>query len=305
MIKINSSRLYAKTKKSFLINLIPLAIAATISQPAYSIDVDAGDYTALPVGTNLAVLYYQNASRDSMYSQGAKAAGNNKLDSDVGILRGVHFMELGGYTIDPQFLLPFGNLDAGGDLDSVLGEESGVGDLILASTIWLVNKPAENTYFGLTPYLYVPTGTYDHNETLNLGENRWKFALQAGYITNITDKIAFDIAADVTYFGDNDEFGAGKATLKQEPAYQLQSYLRYQINPSWDIRAGISQSWGGETEVNGVKQNDEAEITKASLGTSYFVAPDLQLMVNYGQDLDVENGFKEDHRLNFRLLKVF
>ncbi|WP_299200001.1 transporter [uncultured Amphritea sp.] len=289
-------------KKSSII--ISIILGSALSTSAFAIDVDAGDYTALPAGTNLAIAYYQNASRDELYAGGKKLAGDYSLDSDVGILRGVHFTEIGGYTVDPQFLLPFGSLDAGGYV-AALGEESGVGDLILAATVWLVNKPAENTYFGITPFLYVPTGSYDNDSALNLGENRWKFTLQGGYITNLTEKVALDLVADVTLYGDNDDFGPGKGTLEQASSLQVQSYLRYQMNPSWDLRAGVSQSWGGETKVDGVNQNDEAEITKMTLGTAYFVDPTLQLLVNYGRDLDVKNGFKEENRLNFRILKAF
>jgi hypothetical protein len=80
------------------------AAAALILVPTVArADVDAGDYTALPAGTNLGLAYYQHATRDRLYSQGNRLPINPGLDSDVGILRGVHFMELGGYVIDPQF----------------------------------------------------------------------------------------------------------------------------------------------------------------------------------------------------------
>lgn len=281
------------------------SLATTVfSTPSFAIDVDAGDYTALPAGTNLALLYYQGATRNSIYSNGAKATGNNRLDSNVGILRGVHFTEIGGYTVDPQFLLPFGKLTAKNDLASALGEESGIGDLILASTVWLINDPKKSTYFGITPFLFAPTGSYDKNKVLNLGENRWKFTLQGGLITSLTDKLLLDVIGDVTFFGKNDEY-LGNNTLKQRNQYQFQTYLRYQINPTWDVRVGASYIVGGETELNGVSRNDKTRTTKFSLGSGYFVAPDIQLLGSYGRDASVENGFKENNRLNLRILKVF
>jgi hypothetical protein len=54
------------------------------------------------------------------------------MDSDIGILRMMHFMKIEGFTVDPQFLLPFGRLEGRGDLGAVLGERSGVADLALA-----------------------------------------------------------------------------------------------------------------------------------------------------------------------------
>ncbi|UQG59244.1 transporter [Marinobacter sp. M3C] len=283
------------------------AVLATLllsSGSALAIDVDAGDYTALPPGTNLAMGYYQFATRDALYSNGDKQQIDAGLDSQIGILRGVHFTDIGGYTVDPQFLLPIGKLE-GKDDTSTLGDASGIGDLTLAATVWLVNKPESNTYFGITPFVYVPVGSYDRKDSLNLGENRWRYALQAGYITGLTPNISLDLVGDVTFYGENDELGAAKATLKQDPSYQLQGFLRYHMSPQWDLRTGISHTFGGETELNGVNQDDKLATTKMTIGTAWFITPALQLLANYGRDLSVENGFKEQNRLNLRVLKAF
>src|SRR5574343_1913090 len=73
-----------------------LAIGLTCSTQASAFDGDAGDYSALPAGTTLAAVYYQYASRDAIFANGNRAPGNNRLDSNVGILRGVHYMKVGG-----------------------------------------------------------------------------------------------------------------------------------------------------------------------------------------------------------------
>lgn len=274
------------------------------SGSALAIDIDAGDYTALPPGTNLAMGYYQFATRDALYSDGNKAPINAGLDSHIGILRGVHFTEIGGFTVDPQFLLPIGKLE-GKDDTSSLGDTTGIGDLTLAATVWLLNEPESNTYFGITPFIYAPTGSYDRKDALNLGENRWRYALQAGYITGLTPKMSLDLAGDVTFYGENDKFGAANATLKQDPSYQFQGFLRYHMSPQWDLRAGLSHTLGGETSINGVDQDNRMSYTKMTLGTAWFATPSLQLLANYGRDLSVKNGFKEKHRINLRVLKAF
>lgn len=274
------------------------------SSAAWALEMDAGDDTPLPEGTNLAVLYYQHVERKSLHADGHKLPGDNRLDSDIGIARFVHYTKFAGMTINPQFLLPFGTLRAREDL-SPLGSASGVGDLILASVFWLVEKPETNTYFAITPYLYVPTGTYDKNEALNLGENRWKGTLQLGFITGLTDKLLLDLYADVTVFGNNNDYGPTSATLKQNPLYQAQGWLRYKLTDSWDVRAGYFYTWGGETKVNGVSSDDRQRSTKYQVGTAWFYEPSAQVVFTYGQDLTVENGFKERNRLNFRWLKVF
>lgn len=288
------------------LGITPTVFAALMlaSGSAMAIDVDAGDYTALPAGTNLAMGYYQFATRDALYADGDKAPIDAGLDSHIGILRGVHFTEIGGYTVDPQFLLPVGKLE-GKDDTAGLGDASGIGDLTLAATVWLVNEPESNTYFGITPFVYAPTGSYDNKDALNIGENRWKYALQAGFITGLTPDISLDLAGDVTFYGENDEFGAGNATLKQDPSYQFQGFLRYHMSKQWDLRAGVSHTLGGETKVDGIDQDDRMSYTKMTLGTAWFATPSLQLLANYGTDLSVKNGFKEQHRINLRILKAF
>jgi hypothetical protein len=271
--------------------------------PARAVDVDAGDYTALPAGTNLGLLYYQHAQRNKVYSGGNAAPGNNKLDSDIGILRGVHFMEIGGLIVDPQFLLPFGKLKAKGDL-SALGSNSGLADLLLAATVWF-NKPGSKENFGITPFVWVPIGQYDRNDPLSLGEHRWKFALQAGWIKPLSDALTLDVAADVTLYGKNDDFGPLSQTLKQKAQFQLQGWLRYHLSPAADLRLGLSQTTGGETKVDGVSQDDRTSSSKFAIGGAYFVAPKTQLLATYGRDIKVREGFKENNRLNLRLLQIF
>ena len=77
-----------------------VAAAALVATPAQAIDVDAGDYTALPAGTKLGLLYYQHAQRNRLYAGGDRVPIDARLDSDVGILRGVYFMEIGGFIVD-------------------------------------------------------------------------------------------------------------------------------------------------------------------------------------------------------------
>lgn len=280
-------------------------LLATLAGNAHAIDVDAGEYTAaLPAGSNIGLLYLQHAERRSLYNNGHKVPIKAGLDSDIGIVRVANYQQLGDYTLNTQFLLPFGRLEGKRDNDA-LGKASGLGDLILASTLWLVNDPAKNRYWGIAPYLYVPTGNYDRNDALNLGENRWKMTLQTGYVTGLTEKLSLDLTADVTVFGKNDDLTRQGLTLRQAPLWQAQTYLRYAVTPKLSVHVGASQLWGGETRVEGLSQNDEPNTRNFRVGGSYWLTPRFQALLNYGQDLSVDNGFKEQQRLNLRFLWVF
>lgn len=294
-----------KNKHPLRAALVGLGLALGGAASSHAIDIDAGDYTALPAGTTVGVLYAQHAERDRLYAGGERVPGDMGLDSDIGILRVIHFMKIGGFTVDPQFLLPFGQLKARGDLGPVLGQRSGTADLILAATVWTLEDPQNRRYFGITPFLFAPTGTYDAARPMNLGENRWKVALQAAYIHGVGDKLTFDVAADITAYGRNDKANPAGDDLTQKPTVQLQGFVRYAMSPAWDLRAGLSHTRVGETKLAGVANGDDAKITKMQLGSAVFVGPKTQLLATWGRDLKVDNGFKESSRLNLRLLQLF
>lgn len=277
-------------------------LLSVISISSYAVDLDAGDYDTAPAGTTLALLYLQHANRDKLYSGSQQASGNNELTSNIGIARFVHYTDIAGYRFAPQILIPFGKLEADKDI-SHWGSSSGLGDIVLAAPIWLLNDTDKKEYFGITPYLFLPTGEYDKKDVLNLGENRYKLNLQAAYSTRITPQFAWDVGADATFYGDNDDLvGGGK--LKQDVGYQLQTNGRYFLNDKTDLRAGISYSDAGDTEVRGVN-TDGTKQSKFWLGAGYSPTTTTNVLLTYGRDIDVENGFKEDNRINFRFLKAF
>lgn len=291
---------------SALAALATFGLAALTSQSAHAIDIDAGDYTALPEGTNVVALYGQHAQRNSLYARGDQVNGNFGLDSNIGVLRIIHFTKIAGYIVDPQILLPFGELKAKGDVAPVLGKGSGVADAIFAATVWTINDPAKRRYLGITPFVYAPIGNYDRNKALNLGENRWKYALQVGYIHGISEKFTVDLAADVTAYGKNNRANTAGQTLEQNQSYQLQAFLRYDLRPGIDLRAGLSRGYSGSTKLDGVSQtNTGNRVDKFQLGTAAFITPTTQVMALWGKDLSVSNGFKENSRINVRLLQLF
>lgn len=294
--------------KGFSMRRCILAVAVMsgfFSTSSYAIDVDAGDYEAAPAGTNVGLLYLQHANRNSLYGNGNKVTGSNGLKTDIGILRAVHFMDIGGTIVDPQILVPFGRVAGTDDLAGPLGSANGIGDPILAATIWVQNNQTDRVFTGITPYVIVPVGSYNNNNALNIGENRWKFDIQAAHVRRLSEKFSVDLVGDVMWFGRNNDFGAASANLDQKPLAQFQGWLRYHLSPTADLRLLASHTTGGETKINGAAQNDRISTTKFGVGGSFFIGPKTQIIGMYGQDTNVENGFKESARFNVRILQLF
>lgn len=280
-------------------------LAATGLPLAWGLETAPGDYEPLPAGKTALLLYYQHAQSERFYSGGHEVSDDFRLRSDIGLLRVMQSVPLSDTTFfEPQAILPFGHLKASGDA-SALGSTSGVGDLIVGLPVkWrLPTAHADVVSFG--PYIYAPTGSYDRNDALNLGEDRWRLVLQGAYVHHFNERWALDTVADVSWFSHNDDYSAEGSTLRQKARQEYQAYVRYQWSPTTTLGIGGGHVRGGRTEVDGTDQDDETRTTYARLTLSHFFAPDLQFQVQAGRDLSVEQGFKEEGRLNFRLLKLF
>lgn len=285
-----------------------LALALS-SAKALAVDVNAGDYTALPAGTHIAA-WYQQYSQAYRFNPdgGSDSTRQTRLKSNISILRLIHFMDIGGITVDPQILLPFGHVYDARIGGQSLGSASGIADPIVGATFWLVNQPGAGVsgrYFGITPLLYLPLGHYDRKDALNLGENRFKGDLQLGWVEPLWGRFSLELYGDAVVYGHNDEAGSGRQTLKQDPTYQVQGNLRYDFNPTQRIALGYSASTGGKRYLDGEYTGQKTENQQVRLEFQQMVSQRVQLSAQLTRDLRTVGGFQEDAGINLRALLVF
>ncbi len=274
---------------------------------AQSVEIatDPGDYTPLPEGVNLGLLYGQYATRDTVYADGDKVPVDAGLDTTIGLARFVHYMDIGGVIVDPQIIVPFGKVE----LEEPFGplqptSESGVGDPLIGATAWVHNNPGDQQWVGLSAFVSVPVGQYDEDKgPVNIGENRWKGIFQAAYVKHLSNSVVLDLIAEYSVYGDNDDFLGFKR--EQDDAQSLQAHVRYLLSKQSHVALSYYHSFGGETTVGGLDQDDRVNTNRWLATYATFVDPTVQLQVQAGQDISVENGFEEDTRVNFRVLKVF
>ena len=104
--------------------------AGTFQASAAELSTDPGDMVALPAGTELGVFYYQHAERDKVKVDGHSVPTKFGLNSDIMVARYVEWMDVGGYTITPQIIVPFGRLKQSAPQNE---EASGLGDPLVAA----------------------------------------------------------------------------------------------------------------------------------------------------------------------------
>ncbi len=288
------------------VGAMALALSST---PAWAVDVNVGDYTALPAGTSVAAWYQQYSHSDRYDTDGAAdSRRQTSLKSNISILRLIHFTEISGITVDPQILLPFGHVYDARIGGHALGSASGLADPILGATFWLINQPeagVSGRYFGITPLLYLPWGNYDRHDALNLGENRYKGDLQLGWVEPLWGKLSMELYGDVVAYGHNPNAGTGNQTLKQDTTYQVQSNLRYDFNPTQRMALGYSASVGGKQYLDGDYTGQKTEVQQVRMEFQQMVGRTVQLSAQLTHDVRVVGGFQEDAGINLRALLVF
>jgi hypothetical protein len=266
-----------------------VALLLSLSIPAQAAgDAMARDYIAAPAGVDLAVGYYTHKQANTYVADGKDAGAD--FSSDLLIARYVHFMEVGGMIIDPQIILPMGQLNVNlpGAVDD---RRTSLGDMILLSSFWFVNDPANKTWVAFTPYVTVPTGNYnDERPGTSLGSNRWSYTAEFGMTKGFGENTTVDLIAAVDFFGRNDDY-VGQSQ-KKDKVWSAQAIYAYNLTPTLWASAKYTWASGGETELGGVDQHDRSKVQTVALGIAKQLSRQDNVQVEYMQDIKVDNAFE-------------
>lgn len=285
--------------KSLLLGILCLCLALPAGATAGT--TNARDYVPLPPGTNIINLYYSHGFGNELYARDKKVSDNANLTSNVSILRPIHYMELGPFTIDPQAVIPFGELELNGE------RSGGVGDITLLSTIWFVNNMEKGYYFAYSPYITIPSGPYRRESPVNLGSNRWSFKQELAVGKRLADKAWLELIANAEFFTNNIDAPGEEnkpVTSSKDPLYGVEFHASYDLTKEFFVSGDYYFAYGAETTLDGRRQNDRT--CNHTVGASFFymLTQQLQLMVDYKLPVAVQNGIKTNS-ITARLAYVF
>lgn len=270
---------------------------------AFAIDLQPGEIRALQPDTNLLMLSYQQSDRGNRYLHGDKQSGNPEIQSSQLQVRLGRSFELAEHPAIFYVQMPVGYVHPEGSLSAAEGD-TGMGDTTLLLAIWPYANQETKNYLAVGAYLTAPTGSYDHERSFNMGQNRYSSALQVGYQAPLAGAFNWMAALDAVWFGDNNAFGHNRNTLAQKPLYNSQVALQYAINPQYSVAVAYFYTIGGESSVNGIRRDDPTQLQRYQLtGAANFSFGRISLQ--YGGDLKTENGFIEDSRWILRYTKLF
>jgi hypothetical protein len=263
-----------------------IILGILLVMPQWSFAFDARDYVPLPPDTFLLALYYNQSWGEDYISNGDKTLSDADLETNVTLIRPIYYTEIFGITADPQFILPVGKVEI---LDD---QSSGIGDLILASTFWVINNKTDNYFFAYTPYVTLPTGAYDHDKAINMGANRYSTKQELCFGLGSGDGLWWEIAGSGEFFSDNDDFGSSGATQKKDPVYSAETHLSYDIMKDLFVSIDYYYKYGGETTVDGANQNDSLSTHTVGVSGAYMITPRTQFLLNVARDVSIRNGVR-------------
>jgi len=274
--------------------LLGAALALLVSAPGPSrADDDARDYIAAPPGTFLMITYFKHIYADKWFTDGDVTKDFN-FSQNLVIFRPVYYTKIGPFVVDPQALIPAAEVHVdgegagGADLSA-----TGLADPVLLATIWFLNDAASKTWLGFTPFITLPLGSYDQDRALNIGNNRWAFKPEIGFVKGFGSTYV-DLIGAYEFYTDNDDYGSDGVTFEQDPILTLEAHVSHDITKSFYVAADYFYHWGGETTIDGDDQNNK-QSNHAWQGTLGFgIADNYQILLQYRNDFLVKSGPKTD-----------
>lgn len=284
---------------------ITLALAGMTALPAQALDIEPGDYTPLPAGSNALALFYGNL-RSNEFRLGGEEIPKSKLSAQVVTLQYNRYEELFGKPLALQVYLPYGAYSTARVGGQNVPQSDGIGDLTVAATFWPVAADPQDltgTTLGLSLYASFPTGDYRPGGA-NISFGGYVITPQIGLIQGLGGGRFLDVVYDVSFTRDFDADGVD-VEVEVEPLHQAQIWLRQYLSEQTSIAIGYNALRGGETRFNGVDTGIETDLDEVRFAVSHFIDPTTEIAARVSYGYDADDGFANKPMLQLRLLKLF
>ena len=238
-------------------------------------------YWPAPKGTRVLVAGYSYTDGDVFLDRSLPVSG---VDSTihVGVLAYQQTLGLWGRSTNLLVELPYSQGTTKGYLNEepVNRDFTGFGDLGFTLTVNLQGAPSmtredfqalranPRPILGASLKVVAPTGHYNSSRLINVSTNRWAARAQLGSITPLRPTWLLELTAGAWFFGDDDDYLAGKR--EQDPIFSGQANLIKRFRPGLWASLDFTYFAGGRQTIGGERHNDAQRNVKIG-GT--FVVP--------------------------------
>ena len=271
--------------------------------PARAPDLEPRAYSNAPVGLNFAIAAYA-FSKGGLSTEPSLPVQDARLEIHTAVLAYARALDLWGKSGKFDVILPYSDLAGTALVADVprVREVSGFGDPRLRLSINLYGAPAlsakefssykQDLVIGASVQVSAPAGQYDSSKLVNLGTNRWSLKPDIGF-SKAFGRLNTDLTAGVTFYSRNDDYFGGR-TREQDPIYSIQGHLTYDFGGG--IWAGIGATFysGGRTTVNGVRNNDALDNSRAGATLALPIDRNHSLKLSYSRGVTTRIGTSFD-----------
>ena len=270
IVRLNSNR------------LIACVLCLLLSGQAQAQDIEPRRWTVMPLGMNVVGAGYARTNGDIFFDPVLRVE-DAEVDADTLGVSYVRAFAVAGKSARFDALLPWQSAHWEGLLDGEPASTSRVGladprfrlSLILSGGPAL--GPAElkefmlarpvHTIIGAGIELTVPWGEHLEEKLLNLGRNRYTIRPQIG-IVHTRGQWSYELTGSTFFFGENDDFFGG-SKLEQDPIYAVQAHVIRVFRPGLWASLSAGYGWGGRSEIDNVKRDDEKANVLAALSFGF------------------------------------
>lgn len=268
-----------------LVTTMCLGIIIFCSSQAGAILIDPSDNAPAPDGTTVGLIYQNYYHADEFTNNAGNRAVSADLTAQISIARALHYKQLGNWLTAFQVIVPFGQVEE----KKVFNEKSsGLGDVSFGPGLFLYSNDKINTNISYWFYAFAPTGAWDKQKSINLGQNHWYFEHQLAFNTSYKNFIG---DMNLNYYQHTKE---SDTNLQKPDRFELETSCAYKMTDS--LVVGLNAGGyidTGNAVANGVAVADsKAERWQIGPSLGYSVTDKLGVNLRWTNDVFSKNDSK-------------
>ncbi len=300
---------FKKILLASLLSIIPNIVSASDDGPRM--------YWNAPVGTNILQAYFWTARGNSINPENTQPQIDFDTDINIGVLGYNRIIDIAGHAAIATAVITGGKV-SGSVLGKSLASSSGLGDVYLQGVVNIFGAPAlspeafatyqQDTVLSLLMGVTVPTGSYNNNQALNLGTNRWNLRIGLPFMQTIGDWIpgkitTFEVLPSVWFYGDNDDYTGLGLNLSQDPMLTLEAHITQDISPALFVSLDYFVQRIGDSRINGGSPSGANTSDSLGLTVGYMFNAQTQFQLRYAAALNpnANDGELDANMLQFNL----
>jgi hypothetical protein len=219
-------------------------------------EIEARAYSNAPIGLNFVSAGIAQAS-----------SGSYTLTSEVASL--TRIIDVNGQSGKVSLIIPYAELTGSKNVNNLIinASANGFSDPVLKTSINLHGAPALNAeefkhyqqdlIIGASFNASIPWGSYNNQQLINVGANRW--FIQPGLGTSqAIGPWRLEIEGAATIFTSNTSY-LGSNTLSENPIYSTQTHVIYYFPSTAWLSMDTTYFIGGQAFLNGAPMNSSQE----------------------------------------------